>query len=239
MENIVNEQLKKFVQHLGISIREFERNIGTSNGAIAKALKNNLSIGSNTIKDIFYHYPDLSAEFIFKGTGEMFNTQLIIPPKVARKVYISPEPAMAGNPFGYITEGNEEIEHFYLPFLKKTGTYAAFRVQGRSMEEYIEEGSWVICRLLEEAAQVLSGNVYLIATRSEGLLLKRIYIQAEHRHKGLILYSDNPLYAPFFLHNEEILKVWAVEMFLKTDFPPNTDKWIKDNLKAYIDTLSI
>ncbi|MCS7005431.1 MAG: hypothetical protein NZM38_08900 [Cytophagales bacterium] len=39
------------------------------------------------------------------------------------------------------------------------------------------------------------------------------------RDKGIICYSDNPRYTPFFLSNEEIVRIWSAEMFLQTELP--------------------
>ncbi len=155
-----------------------------------------------------------------------------------RKVYISPEPAMAGYLGSYVSEGNEPLEWFYMPFLQGKGLYACFRVQGRSMEEYVLEGSWVVCRLLEEAWQIRSGNIHLVATKSEGVLLKRLRVEPKLKDKGIICYSDNPHYLPFFVPNEEILAVWAVEMFLQKEFPFTHEEAYK-NLKNYLDNLEL
>ena len=157
---------------------------------------------------------------------------------VGRRVYISPEPATAGYLGSYVSEGKEPLEWFYMPFLKENGLYACFRVQGRSMEEYVLEGSWVVCRLLEQSWQIRSGNIHLVATKSEGVLLKRLRIEPKLKDKGIICYSDNPHYLPFFVPNEEVLAVWAVEMFIQREFPFLNEKAAK-NLDNYLDSLEL
>ncbi|GAB4129508.1 MAG: hypothetical protein Fur0027_14320 [Raineya sp.] len=153
-----------------------------------------------------------------------------------RRVYISPEPATAGYLSSYINEGQGGLEWFYMPFLQANGLYACFRVQGRSMEEYVLEGSWVVCRLLEESWQVRSGNLHLIAAKSEGVLLKRIRQEPKIAKKGLICYSDNPQYLPFIVLNEEIQAIWAVEMFLQKEFPFTNEK-ASEVLEQYLKSL--
>ena len=157
---------------------------------------------------------------------------------VGRRVYISPEPAIAGYLGSYVSEGKESLEWFYMPFLRENGLYACFRVQGRSMEEYVLEGSWVVCRLLEQSWQIRSGNIHLVATKSEGVLLKRLRIEPKLKDKGIICYSDNPHYLPFFVPNEEVLAVWAVEMFIQREFPFLNEKAAK-NLDNYLDSLEL
>jgi phage repressor protein C with HTH and peptisase S24 domain len=153
-----------------------------------------------------------------------------------RRVYISPEPATAGYLNSYINEGQNSLEWFYMPFLQANGLYACFRVQGRSMEEYVLRGSWVVCRLLEEAWQVRSGNLHLVATKNEGVLLKRIRQEPKIIKKGLVCYSDNPQYLPFVVPNEEIQAIWAAEMFLQKEFPFTNEK-ASEALEQYLKTL--
>lgn len=153
-----------------------------------------------------------------------------------RRVYISPEPASAGYPSHYLTDSRESLDYFYMPFLKEKGLYAAFKVQGRSMEEYVQEGSWVVCRLIEEKHQIRSGNIYLVATQSDGVLLKRIRLEPKVREKGIICYSDNPHYTPFFVPNEDILAVWVVEIFMQREFPFQNE-FAEQGLREYLQNL--
>ncbi|MCS6821708.1 MAG: S24 family peptidase [Microscillaceae bacterium] len=152
------------------------------------------------------------------------------------KVYISPEPAMAGYLSHYLSEGNQNLDWFYMPFLQAKGLYACFQVQGRSMEEYILDGSWVIARFLEHEWQVRSGNLYLIATKTDGVLLKRIRQEPKTNQKSLVCYSDNPQYLPFTLPKEQVQAIWAVEMFLQKEFPFLSQE-ATDNLKKFVQSI--
>jgi len=91
---------------------------------------------------------------------------------------------------------------------------------------------------LKEAWQIRSDNIHLVATKSEGVLLKRLRIEPKLKDKGIICYSDNPHYLLFFVEKEEMLAIWAVEMFLQKEFPiANEDVW--KNLKNCLDTLDL
>ncbi len=65
------ERIKYFIDYKGISIRKFEIEIGFSNGAFASQLKNKKSIGSDKIENILNKYPELNANWLFTGNGEM------------------------------------------------------------------------------------------------------------------------------------------------------------------------
>ncbi|KOY87873.1 hypothetical protein AD998_18585 [bacterium 336/3] len=153
------------------------------------------------------------------------------------KVYISPEPAMASYPTHYITEEEEpHLEWFFMPFLRHKGIYAAFPVVGQSMQGCVNNGSWVICRLLEQNYQIRSGNIHLIATKTEGLVLKRVEINSKLK-KGIICYSDNHIYGPFILPYDEIVKVWAVEACLEQSFVFSSEK-ATIKLQEFIDEIN-
>ena len=67
----MNERLKQFIDYLNISTRKFEIKISASNGQIAKFLTKNTTIQSNILSKIFDTYPELSAEWLMRGKGEM------------------------------------------------------------------------------------------------------------------------------------------------------------------------
>ena len=67
----IKERLLKFIEESGITVAEFERNSGLSNGYIKK-LKG--SIGSDKIGDIIRAYSNLNLVWLLIGEGEMLNS---------------------------------------------------------------------------------------------------------------------------------------------------------------------
>ncbi|WP_342088046.1 hypothetical protein [Dyadobacter sp. OTU695] len=65
------ERLSLFISGLGITIYSFEKVIGVSKGSIMTPIKNNRTIGSDSIGKIFDKYPDLNLEWLIAGKGEM------------------------------------------------------------------------------------------------------------------------------------------------------------------------
>jgi methionine synthase II (cobalamin-independent) len=65
------ERLEEYITSKNISIRQFEMNIGTSNGVIHTAIKNRKDIRSSWISKIIEKYPDLNAEWLITGKGSM------------------------------------------------------------------------------------------------------------------------------------------------------------------------
>ena len=68
MEETVKERIKAFITHEGISIREFERRCGMSNGYMA-VLRH--APGADKLSAIFAAFPQLSRTWLLTGEGDM------------------------------------------------------------------------------------------------------------------------------------------------------------------------
>lgn len=69
----ITERINSFILLMKLSLTDFDRSIGTSNGYIGKQIKNAGSIGSHIIEKIIAAYPTLSVQWLITGKGEMFN----------------------------------------------------------------------------------------------------------------------------------------------------------------------
>lgn len=67
----MNGRLKQFIKASNLSLRAFEKSIDVSNGVIRRFIDEETSIKSETIIRILTTYPDLSAEWLLRGNGEM------------------------------------------------------------------------------------------------------------------------------------------------------------------------
>lgn len=67
----MNERLRQFIEYLGLTTRQFEQKISASDGQIAKLLRQNTTIQSNTIAKIKESFPQLSLDWLVSGRGEM------------------------------------------------------------------------------------------------------------------------------------------------------------------------
>lgn len=68
MEDTINQRLKTFISYKGISIREFERVCGLSNGYVS-GIKH--VILPEKMANISLHFPDLNTVWLLTGHGEM------------------------------------------------------------------------------------------------------------------------------------------------------------------------
>jgi hypothetical protein len=70
----VTSRIKLIINMLEYSVRSFENNIDVSNGTIQKAIANEKTVGSDVLSKILHKFPQLSAEWLMRGEGEMFRT---------------------------------------------------------------------------------------------------------------------------------------------------------------------
>lgn len=65
----------QFIEHAGLSARQFDISIGASNGYTLRMRKNHASIGSDVIENIIKTYPQLNLIWLITGEGEMLNPE--------------------------------------------------------------------------------------------------------------------------------------------------------------------
>jgi len=85
------------------------------------------------------------------------------------------------------------------------GTFRGFEIRGDSMLP-LEPGSIIICQYVERIKQIKTGGTYIIVSKQDGLVYKRI--KQDSKNKQLILISDNDSYLPYPILYEDISEVW-------------------------------
>ena len=70
METIQN-RISAIIEEEMLSTREFESIIGCSNGVIAKCIHDSTDVCSNVIVSILEKFPQISADWLLLGKGEM------------------------------------------------------------------------------------------------------------------------------------------------------------------------
>ena len=67
----MNERLRFFIENEGLSVRQFESLIGSSDGKIAKFIASNSSLKSDTLIKVMEIFPHLSINWLITVEGEM------------------------------------------------------------------------------------------------------------------------------------------------------------------------
>ena len=130
-------------------------------------------------------------------------------------IEVVPVKASAGYLNGYSDpEYIEQLEQIKLPFIP-TGKHRAFPIKGDSMLP-LKEGSWVIGKYVEDQRDIKNGRTYVLLTKDEGIVYKRVYITEEDGN-ALILKSDNKNYEPYAVPNSDILEIWEFTCSIRTE----------------------
>ncbi|MFZ4398708.1 MAG: helix-turn-helix domain-containing protein [Bacteroidales bacterium] len=159
-------------------------------------------------------------------------------------ITIVPEKASAGYLNGYSdVEFVESLSAFSLPLpeISHDRTYRIFQIKGDSMLP-MPSGTYVISRYLDNWYNIKDGKTYIILTKDDGIVYKRLYNRLEES-KTLELISDNHIYPPFSVHIENVMEVWQAIGLISFQLPDSdVPSLFKLNtmfteLKCEIDTL--
>ncbi len=129
-------------------------------------------------------------------------------------IELVPVEASAGYLRGYADpEYIEHLNKIKLPFLP-TGTHRAFPIKGDSMLP-VKSGSYIVAKFIESVNDIKDGKTYIILSKSEGMVYKRVFKQIEE-HKMLLMVSDNKKYDPYYLPMNDILEIWEFTCSINT-----------------------
>jgi transcriptional regulator with XRE-family HTH domain len=129
-----------------------------------------------------------------------------------------PQEARAGYTSGYADPDYLKVlPTFSLPFLSKNRKYRSFPIKGDSMPP-VDEGSYVIGEYIQNWASVRSGTACIVVTKEDGIVFK-IVNNCIANLQSFELCSTNPLYAPYFVHINEVIEVWKFVNYISPTLP--------------------
>jgi hypothetical protein len=82
----------------------------------------------------------------------------------------------------------------------------------------VQPGSIIFGEYVEDNASIKNGKLYVLVTRHDGIVFKRIFNFADQQGK-LLLVSDNRTYEPYSIKAEDVLEVWSARAFFSQQFP--------------------
>ena len=140
----------------------------------------------------------VSPDWILTGDGGMFEGQ-------KSGVPLIPLEAVAGN--GAFAYDDLPVEDYYNVTEFQNADFL-IRVSGDSMTPKYKSGDIVACRAVVERKFWQWHAIYVIATRNQGVLIKRV--EPGQEPDSITCVSENPAYRPFQVPLEEIVSVALV-----------------------------
>ncbi len=132
-------------------------------------------------------------------------------------IELVPVKASAGYLNGYADpEFVSALPKFNLPMFNQ-GTYRAFEIKGDSMLP-LASGTIIIGEYVENWADVKVNETYVIISKTEGVVYKRIGNKFK-ADKSLKLVSDNPIYDTYQIAGNDIMEIWKAKAYLSTELP--------------------
>ena len=162
---------------------------------------------------------------------------IVVDREQKERISIVPVSARAGYMHSYSDpEYIHDLPNFNLPLteLYPDKTYRIFQIEGDSMLP-ITSGSYVICEYIENWEELKEGLSYMLITKNNGILFKRVW-QDEHADH-LLLKSDNEAHEPFDINRNDLIEVWKGLGFITFDLPEEKEESDMDNLAAVISQL--
>nr|WP_294926180.1 LexA family transcriptional regulator [uncultured Flavobacterium sp.] len=139
------------------------------------------------------------------------NNRLVLPIQVDQQgenfIEVVTQKAKAGYLNGYADpEYIESLQQISLPFLGP-GKHRGFPVEGDSMPPH-EDGSIIIGRYVERLGDVQDGKTYILITKNEGMVYKRLN---KNKKNALVLESDNSFYPNYEVRLSDIVEIWEYQ----------------------------
>lgn len=148
-------------------------------------------------------------------------------------IHFVPVKAAAGYLNGYADpEFLDELNTFTLPMLT-SGSYRAFEIVGDSMLP-TSSGSVIVAEKVESLDDVKNNNAYIVLSRSEGVVYKRVLKSNRSKNK-ITLVSDNPAYQPYQVNTEDVLEFWSAQLVIGK--VAQGQRWDVTNLASMVSNL--
>jgi phage repressor protein C with HTH and peptisase S24 domain len=145
------------------------------------------------------------------------------------KIPITDMAAAAG--VGIYNDGPlDSVDYMHLPprLIKPNHTYLTVRVKGVSMAPTLQDGGYVVIRLLDKSewATMHDQRVFVVIDTDGKAYLKRV--KNRFKQGFIVLRSDSPdqaTYPSFNLETKEIAMIWYVELYFSAKMPNIHDQF--------------
>ncbi len=210
------DRLMDFMRHCGINYNQITVAAGLSNGLIGKAKSNAKGLTSTNIEKILLAYPELSAEWLLTGKGDMLKNT--IPYNNSNRSTVNAFHVTKQTPGaiplvlekvagGFANEHfdikeKDVLAYYVIPKFRSLGVDFMIEVVGDSMIPRYWPGDIIACSIIYNSRFIQWNKCHLLATYEQGLILKRIMPGSDDTCLKAV--SENGEYPPFEIPKEEI-----------------------------------
>jgi transcriptional regulator with XRE-family HTH domain len=212
----IRGKLKTLRGSMGLSQEKFAERLGITRASVS-AYEEGRAEPNLTLLEKIADLANVSIDSFVRSNTSLNERKVATPSHSVHLIPLVPVKAAAGYQRGYPdTEFVHELPQLSLPFLGK-GDMRAFEIMGDSMLP-IPSGTIIIGEKLEKLTQVKDGQPYILVTKNEGIVFKRVFNYL--KDKGVLyLVSDNKRYKPYALDPMEVNEIWLSKAYISTEFP--------------------
>lgn len=203
--SLFKDRILRYIEHEGMSIREFERKCGFSNGYFNKIK----DFSTDKIQEITRVFPNLNYVWVLTGETCMLNSDMAQPNEISQvKVETRPRiplTAAAGS-LSNAAKGVTLKDCEQMPIVKQFPSYDfTMFVKGDSMSPKYESGDEIACRWIDQSRFIQWGKIHVLDT-SQGIVVKKVYEDGEK----IRCVSINTDYPAFSIPKEDIYSMALV-----------------------------
>jgi len=210
MNREIGLRIKELRDNFKLTQSEFSAQIGIKQANLSHIENYGKKISIEVINGIISNF-NISSEWLLTGTGSMLKGEekhaaIEADESDVKAVYLYNVSASAGyGNFDELIRKENIISKYVIPDFKDIDFM--INVTGSSMYPKYSSGDIIACRELKESRFIQWGKVYVIATREQGILVKRL---EEEDNESILVRSDNQQYKPFKVPKEEIMGIALV-----------------------------
>lgn len=211
----IKQKILQYLTEMGVSAYEFYKKSGVTRGILAQ----NNGISEDNIARFLVYAPDVNADWLLTGRGEMLKSATneqptpkdqgkAIPFVSASQQNLKPIPLVtqtvaAGFGNENFAIADSDVKDFYvIPKFRYCNIDFMIEVTGDSMAPHLNSGDVIACSIIKDSHFLQWNRIHVIATREQGLLVKRL--SPSESDNCLQAVSDNPKYPPFSIPKDEI-----------------------------------
>lgn len=227
--SIISTNIKFLRKKKGLTQQQFADEIGIKRSLVGAYEEDRADPKYDLLKKIALYFEISIDDFINETINEKWQPKpkgnpanlrvlsITVDKEDNENIEMVPVKASAGYLNGYADpEYVAQLPKFYLPMFKQ-GTYRAFEIKGDSMLPLVS-GTVIIGEYVENWADVKAGDTYVVLSKNEGVVYKRVGNKYRD-NKKLKLLSDNIAYEPYEVSGEDILEIWKAKAYLSTQMP--------------------
>lgn len=192
----ITERVVEFLKSTKLSQVDLEKATGIKQSNISAILRGKRSAGEDIVNKLYFSPLKIDRQYLL--TGVKGGTEY---PLGIKRITLHDVDAAAGyESFDVMISKENVVGEFVVP------TFASadwmIYVRGSSMYPKYSSGDIIACKVIKESQFIQWNKVYVIATREQGLLVKRLMPSDNDGFVKAV--SDNEKYPPFDIPKDEI-----------------------------------